>query len=79
MSVLNTPTKRFMVLIALVILAWEIAAVFTSLQVITHAMAELACGRPWIPLVIGFILGHFYWPNKRLVDKIRENEARRGE
>jgi len=72
---LDTYTKWFVIIATLVVVAWEVGMVFTGGQVITSAVAEFTCTRPWIPLWIGFVIGHFFWPNRSLVEKIHSKKG----
>lgn len=64
MSVLGTRTKKVLAGLAVVAFLWEVAAVFGHAELITEAMAELGCERPWIPYWLASLLVHLFFPRR---------------
>jgi hypothetical protein len=60
MNPINTKTKLFLVVLAVVATVWEIVAVAGPIQLITDAMVQLSCERMWIPYFLGVLGGHFF-------------------
>ena len=70
---LDTSTKVFLIILAAAAGAWEIAAVlWEQPQMITPAMAQLSCGRPWIPFTLGALIVHFLYPLREYPDNAKE-------
>lgn len=62
--VLNTRTKKVLAILAATAFAYELWALAAGWQPITAAMAELGCGRPWIPYWLAALLAHFFFPRR---------------
>ena len=56
-----TITGWFIIISALVWLAWEIWAIVTKREVISVAVYRFAKANPAVPFSIGFLMGHFFW------------------
>lgn len=63
--ILNTRTKKALLGAALFLFVWEVVSIVVGdAQLITEAMAELACQRPWIPYWLASLLVHLFFPRR---------------
>ena len=72
MKNLRKITGIFMVVALAVIIAWDafVAAEPTKGDTISEIIRDYASGHPVIPVGIGVVAGHFFWPKKKRINGI---------
>jgi len=75
----STITAIFLVIIALVIIAYDVLAVIKGGNKATISRVIIDTSREWliIPLFFGILMGHFFWPQatKETCKELNENHS----